>query len=101
MKAALTQNELWNFRGKTSDQLIPPRKPQFLHHLAHILRVIAMRNQQRILGIHNDQVLHAHQRHKLFRAVDVVVAGLNGQVPSDSATLPSPSPRSRVSIWYS
>ena len=32
------------------------REPQFLDDLAHVLRVVAMRDQQRILGIDDHQV---------------------------------------------
>jgi len=63
----------------------------------HILRVVPVRNQQRILRIHDHQVLHAHQRDKLLRAEDVVVRRVDSKVPPASVTLPSASPRKRVS----
>jgi hypothetical protein len=45
---------------------VRPDRPQFLHNLAHILRVIAVGDQQRVFGVHNDKVFNAHQRHKLL-----------------------------------
>ena len=50
-------------------------RAQLLYNLAYILRAVAVGNQQRVFGIHDHQILDAHQRHKLLRAVDIVVAG--------------------------
>lgn len=63
------------------DQLGAARKAEFLHDLPHVLRVIAVRNQQRIFCVHNHQVLHAYQRNKLARAVNVIVRRVNRHVP--------------------
>ena len=40
-----------------SDQLGAAGEAQLLHDLAHILRVVAVGDQQRVLGVHDDQVL--------------------------------------------
>ena len=40
-----------------------------------------MGNQQRVLGIYNHQVLHAHQRHKLLWAVNIVIRGFKSHQP--------------------
>ncbi len=39
-----------------------------------------MGDQQRVLGVHDDQVLHAHQGHEFAGAEDVVVGRVDGHV---------------------
>ncbi len=44
-------------------------------NLAHILRALARRDQDRIVGFDDDQVLHADQRDCLSRREDVAAGG--------------------------
>ena len=62
------------------DQFGAASDAQLFHDFAHVLGVVAMCDQQRILCVHNHQVLHADQRDKFLRAEDVVVAGFDGDV---------------------
>src|SRR5208282_925868 len=70
----------WGTRASNSDQLGAAGESQFLDDFAYILGVVAVGDQQRILGVHNDQVLHAYKGDKLLGAVDVVVTGVEGHV---------------------
>ena len=63
-----------------SDQFGAAGEAQFLDDFSHILGVVAVDDQQRILGVHNDKVFNADQGHKFPGAVDVVVAGVDGQM---------------------
>src|SRR5260370_13983334 len=72
--------ELIAHRALQSDQFIAAGDTKLLHHPAHVLRVFAMRNQQRILGIHDHQVFDADERYKFLGAIDVVVAGLDSDM---------------------
>src|ERR1017187_804234 len=41
---------------------------QFLHHVAHFLRLVAVADQRRIIGVHDHEVLHTNRRHQMFLA---------------------------------
>src|SRR5271170_2344256 len=55
-------------RNRISSQqslVLLPRR-QLLPHTAHFLRLVAVANQRRILGVHDHEVLHTDRRHQMF-----------------------------------
>ena len=63
-----------------SDQFAAAGEAEFLDDLAHVLGVVAMDDEQGIVGVHDDKIFNTHQGNEFVGAVDVVVAGLDGQM---------------------
>src|ERR1700728_883044 len=58
--------------NQTSDQFAAAGQAEFLDDLADVLRVVAVRDEQGIVGVDNDKVFNADQGNKLFGAIDIV-----------------------------
>src|SRR6266481_4232577 len=66
------------FSDQLLDQVVPSGIFEFSDHLAHILRSLASRNQQSILGLHHNKVADANQRDHLARRMNIVPSRVDG-----------------------
>ena len=55
---------------------------QYLHQIFYILDIILVGNQERILGVDNDQVLYSESAHQFMFCMDIIV----GTVQADNIT---------------
>src|SRR5258708_1426746 len=66
------------FSNQQLDQVVPSRILKLSDYLAHILRSLASRNQQSILGLHHNKVADANQCDHLARRMNIVPSRIDG-----------------------